>query len=58
MEELNRLAAQVWKRVARGEAYDVRPALKPKPVKNDSWPLLLLVLAVLHVGLGNCRGGH
>ncbi len=58
MEELSRLAARVWKRVARGEAYDVKPTPKPKPVKNDSWLLLLLVLAVLHVGLGNCRGGH
>ena len=45
MEELNELAARVWRRVARGEAYDTKPAPKPKPQQrpNNLLPMLLLL---------------
>jgi len=47
MQELNELAARVWKRVAAGEAYVSKPTPKPKPKPEPVNPLYLLLLAAI-----------
>ena len=48
MQELNALAARVWKRVAAGEAYISKSNVKPTPKPQSVNPLyLLLLVAVL-----------
>lgn len=49
MEELNKLAARVWERVAAGEAYrqPTRPKAKPKQQQNSFLPLLVLLLMTM-----------
>ena len=54
LDELNELAARVWQRVARGEAYDIKPASRPgpKPKSSSNTLLPMLLLLVLAKGRG------
>ena len=56
MQELNELAARVWKRVAAGEAYVSKPTPKPKPKPEPVNPLCLLLLAMALKKLGSFVG--